>query len=357
MSVLKYEFKDSTPERKQEMLSEIISKYIVSNRNELVQALGHAQAILDCTQEEFSNHPEVSISTRQVRTYKKEYLDLYVSAFERYSGTAELMDVEGELDESALEAVYENLLARLKSPKTSTKDLAIILEYFGISKEEFKRFTDFRNSTMRGFMSDNLTNIVPEEDKVLLIKAIIAESPFLYQGTEKTAGNTYNAMTMDLDHPLVRLEVQTLGLLFVSLFNGQVTEAYVNHAEALRLLKLASGKSVKDMEKAHKDFDRMDGKVPPRKPIAEKDLIDTFGAEEGKELFSKFNNMKKNVDKNTAVKMPRYEDVTLDYQAHLKVYPEMTAMPFRVLLAKLDAQQDKQFKDKYKQFVNEINED
>lgn len=360
MSVLKYDFKDATPERKQEMLSDIIIKYNVSNRNELVQALGHAQSVLDCTQEEFSSHPEVSISTRMLRTYKKEYLDLYVSAFERYNASPELKDVDGAVDEDALEAVYSNLLARLKSPKTATKDLAIILEYFGISKEEFKKFTDFRNATMRGFMSDNLTQIVTEEDKVTLIKSIIAESPYLYQGTEKTAGNTYNAQTMDLDSPIVRLEAQTLGLLFMSLFNGNVTDAFVNHAETLRLLKLASGaKTAKEMERSYKDFDKMDGKEPELKPLTpkmEQELMNVFGAEEGKKMFKGLLELSKKADKKTAIQMPKYEDVAPDYEAHLKAYPELDDMPFRVLLAKLDAKQDKQFNDRYKQYL-EVNED
>ncbi|MGG0186969.1 hypothetical protein [Bacillus rhizoplanae] len=358
MSALKYEFKEASAERKAQMLSDIISNYNTAKKNERIQALGHAQAVLDCTQDEFASHADVAISTRMLRVHKKELLDVYTMAFEKFSTSPQLKEVDGDIEESALEEVYQNLLARLKSPKTSTKDLAIILEYFGVTKDEFKQFADFRNATMRGFLSDNLAQIVAENDKELLIKSVIAESPYLYQGTEKTAGNTYNAQTMDLDNPIVRLEVQTLGLLFVSLFNGKATEHFVNHAETLRLLKLASGaKTAKEMEKTYKDFDKMDGKQTNQKPLTpkmEQELISAFGAE-GKEMFEMMVDLSKQADKKTAVTMPKYEDVAPDYEAHLKAYPELDSMPFRVMLAKLDAKQDKQFKEKYQQFLD-VNE-
>ncbi|WP_303984747.1 hypothetical protein [Niallia circulans] len=359
MAILKYEFKDASPDRKQEMLSEIISKYNISNRNELIQALGHVQAVLDCNQDEFASHPAVSLSTRMLRTYKKDYLDLYTASFERYSDAPDLKDVNGQVEESALEETYQNLIARLKSPKTSTKDIAIILEYFGITKNEFKKFTDFRNATMRGFMSDNLSQIITDGDTELLVKALIAESPYLYQGTEKTVGNTYNAQTIDLDNPLARLEVQTLGLLFMSLFNGHATEAFVNHAQTLRLLKLASEQMTeKEMQRSHNEFDKMDGKIPPEKPLSpefERELIDAFG-DMGKEMFDGLVALRAKADKRTAIKMPKYEDVQDDYLVQLKVFPERDTKPIKVLFAKLDAKKEK-LKDKYRQFINEIVEE
>jgi hypothetical protein len=360
--MLKFEFKDASPERKQEMLLEIISKYNVSNKNELVQALGHAQAVLDCTQEDFASNSLVSISTRQLRTHKKEYLDLYEIAVAKYQQTPELKNVDNELEEDALEAVYTNLLARLQSPKTSTKDLATILEYFGISGNELRQYASLRNSTMRGFFSDNMQSLVPNETNSLLVKAVIAESPFLYQGTEKTAGNSFNAQSIDLDNPIVRLEAQTLGLLFISLFNGIMTDAFVNHAETLRLLKLASGADKKQMKVAHRDFDKMDGKVPALKalsPTMEKDLIEWFGEAEGKKVFAQLTKVKDKVTNKTAIQMPKYEDVADDYAVHLKAYGEAESKSLRILLAQLDAQlagKNESLKEKYKEFL-EVNED
>lgn len=360
--MLKFEFKNASSDRKQEMLSEIISKYNVSNKNELIQALGHAQAVLYCTQEDFASHPSVSISTRQIRTHKKEYLDLYEIAVAKYQQIPELKDVDNELEEDALEAVYSNLLARLQSPKTSTKDLATILEYFGISGNELRQYASLRNSTMRGFFSDNMQSLVPDETNSLLVKAVIAESPFLYQGTEKTAGNTFNAQSIDLDNPIVRLEAQTLGLLFISLFNGRMTEAFVNHAETLRLLKLASGADKKQMKVAHRDFDIMDGKVPPIKPVTnemKRELIQCFGETEGTEMYESLVSLATKSAERTAIKMPKYEDVADDYAVYLKAYGEAESKSLRILLAQLDAQlagKNESLKEKYKEFL-EVNEE
>ncbi|MFN7251498.1 MAG: hypothetical protein ACK4M9_11985 [Anaerobacillus sp.] len=355
--MLKYEFKDAPVERKQELLSEIIDKYNVANRNELIQALGHAQAVLDCNQEEFAKHPSVSISSRQLRSHKKEYLDLYTSAYDKYSNTApELVDVKTEVDEDVLEQTYQNLLARLKSPKTKTADIATILEYFGITKRDFKQYADFRNKTMRGFMSDNLTQIITDGDKAQMVKTIVAESPYLYQGTEKTLGRTANSLNIDMSSNLARLEAQTLGLLFMGLINGRLSEQFINNAETLRLLKLASGDiSAKDTPAI--EFEKMDGRQPKSKEIKEADLIELFGEVEGKEVYRQLNKVKDKVAKNTALKLPNYEDdVKPDYEAHLKDYPEVKEMPFRILIAKLDARYDREFNDRYKQFLN-VNED
>jgi hypothetical protein len=360
--LLKYEFKEASAERKAEMLTEIISKYNVAIKSEMVQALAHAQTVLDCTQEDFASHPLVSISTRQLRTHKKEHLELYELAVVKYQVSAELKDVDGELEEDALEAVYTNLLARLQSPKTSTKDLATILEYFGISGNELRQYASLRNQTMRGFFSDNMQSLVPDESNALLVKAVIAESPYLYQGTGKTAGNTFNAHSMDLDNPIVRLETQTLGLLFISLFNGRMTEAFVNHAETLRLLKLASGADKKQMKWSHREFDKMDGKVPPIKPVTpemKRELIECFSETEGTEMYEMLTRLATKSAEKTALKMPMYEDVADDYAVHLKVYGESESKSLRLLLAQLDAQiagKNESMKEKYKEFL-EVNED
>ncbi|MDQ0805455.1 hypothetical protein [Priestia megaterium] len=352
--MLKFEFKDASPERKQEMLSEIISKYNVANRNEMIQALGHAQAVLGCSQEDFASHPAVNLSTRQVRVHKKEFLDVYESAVTKYTQSPELKDVESELEEDALEAVYQNLLARLQSPKTSTKDLATILEYFGISGAELRQYASLRNATMRGFLADNMQALVSDDDTAQLIKSVIAESAYLYLGTEKTLGNTVNAQNMDLNNPIVKLEVMTLGLLMIGLFNGRISESFNNHAETLRLLKLSAGSKTVN-PKSFKEFEKMDGKQPPAKAISpemEKELIALYGREEGTELFNKLSKVEDKVAKQTALKLPKYEDVAEQYQQHLKVYVELEDMPLKVLLAKLDAEQDKQYKAKYQEFID-----
>lgn len=359
--MLKFEFKDATPERKQEMLTDIISKYNVSNKNELIQALGHAQAVLECTQEEFGSHPLVNLSTRQIRTHKKEYLDVYELAVIKYQPTNELKDVDGVVNEDVLESVYQNLLVRLQSNKTSTKDIATILEYFGITANEFKQYATFRNSTMRAYVADNLEAIVTDEATNLLIKAVIAESPYLYQGTERTLGNTYNAQIIDLDNPLARLEAQTLGLMFMSLFNGNVTPAFVNYAETLRLLKLSAGNKAVT-ESSYKQFERMDGRQPSLKeisPLVEKDLIEMFGKEQGKEMFAKFGKVRNKVETKTAIKLPQYEIVADDYENYLKAFPELSEKPLKVFLARLDALAEKDrvaYTAKYQEFL-EVNED
>lgn len=356
--MLKYEFKEATEERKQEMLAGILCNYNVTNRSEMIQALGHAQAVLDCTQEEFSSHPMVGISSRQLRAHKKDFLDIYTASFEKYSDAPELKNYEGCIEENVMEQVYENLLARLKSPKTATKDIAVILEYFGITKSEFKQFTDLRSMTLRGFMSDNLSQIVTDEQLAILIKAVISESSYLYQGTEKTVGNTYNAMTMDLSNPIVRLEAQTLGLLLISLFNGNVTNAFIEQAQTLRLLKLAGGyKEVR--ENSYKEFEAMNGRnicLSTISPQLEKDLLEWFGVEEGKEMLVQLNKVSEKADINTSIQLPKYEQIADDYAVHLQVYPELEQMSLKVLLAKLDAKQEK-LKDKYQQYIKEITEE
>ena len=355
--MLKYEFKEATEERKQGLLTEIISKYNVANRSEMIQALAHCNAIYSCSQEDFASHPLVGISSRQLRTHKKEFLDIYTASHEKYSDTPEV-NVEGVIDENVLESVYENLLFRLKSPKTATKDIATLLEYFSITKDKFKQFTDFRNATLRGFMSDNLSQIIRDEQTAILIKSVIAESPFLYQGNERTVGNTLNAQSMDFNNPLVRLELQSFGLLFISLFNGNVTDSFINNTQSLRLLKLSAGtKGVN--EYSHHNFDIMDGKKPIFKAVApkmEQELIWSFGEKDGKEMYALLSNVNDKADTKTAIKLPKYEQVAEDYAVHLQVFPEMSDMPLKVLLARLDVKETK-LKDKYKQYLAEIIEE
>ncbi|MDC7781850.1 hypothetical protein [Priestia megaterium] len=354
--MLKFEYKDATPEKKNEMISEIASNYKIKNKNELIQALAHAQAVLSCTQDEFANN--VGITARTIRVYKKEFEELYKEAYEKYLPEPELVDVEIEVEEDAMESVYTNLLARLSSPKTATKDLATILTYFGISGAELRQYAQVRNATLRGWSRDNMKSLVPNEDTANLAKAVIAESDYLYRGTPSSQGNTERALEMDLDDNLVRLELQTFGLLFVGLFNGKVSDQFINHAETLRMLKLASSEKDTDTKQSIKEFEKMDGKPPKLKPInprMEKDLMDIFGDEQGKEMFNKLSDTKDQVTKKTAIKLPRYEEIKEDYDKCLKIFPAIDEMPFKLFLEKLDADTDQAYKEKYQEYL--ANED
>lgn len=353
--MLKFDYADATPERKQEMIGEILSKYNMEKRDEMIQALGHAQGLLDCSQKEFASHPLVGVTERSVRSYKKEYLDIYVASFEKHKQTPELKEVSTEFEEDVMEAVYGNLLARLQDSRTSTSDLAKILEYFDISGAELRKYVELRNSTMRGFIVDNTKSLIAEEEMQVLVKSVIAESSFLYQGNQKSAGNTLNAINMNTDDPLVKLELMTFGLLFVGLYNGYVGEQFKEFGETLRLLKLVAGKDVN--EKSHKQFERIDDREPELKSISpemEKELIDIYGQKQGREMFNKFNSIKDKVIKKTAIKMPKYEDVAEDYSIKLRVFPEIKEMPLKILLAKLDAEDSRTYENRYKDFLTEI---
>ncbi|MDG5789665.1 hypothetical protein QA612_19595 [Evansella sp. AB-P1] len=351
--LLKYKFKEATAEERQELLSEVISQYKITDKAQLVQALAHTQALYDCSQQDFADNSAIGVSVRSIRQYKKDYTAIYVEAFDKYQQQPELIDVDAELEEDALEAVYQNLLTRLQSSKTSTKDLATILEYFGISGAELRQYAQLRNATMRGFYRDNEKALVQDEDTATLVKSLIAESDFHYLGTPKTVGATDKALSIDLDNPVIRLEVMSLGLLWLGLWNGQVSPQFVEVAQTVRLLKLASGDKV-EPEQSIKDFEAMDGKSKKLKPVSpkmEKDLINIFGADEGKEMYLQLLEAKQDVDKKTAVKLPKYEDVKPDYDRALKVFPALEKMPLSLILEKLDNEAE-DYTDKYNEFLN-----
>lgn len=258
----KFDYKEATNEKKQEMLLEIVNLYKMTDKAQVVQALAHCQAVLDATQEDFAEVAGVSVRT--LRDWKnKDYPELYNEAYERYLSEPELVDVNTEVEEDAMEAVYNNLIARLQNPKTATKDLATILQYFGISGQELRQYASIRNATLRGFIRDNQKQLVPNEDVSSLLKATLAESEFLYLGTEKTKGHTANYMEMDLTNPLVRLELQMAGMLMYGLWNGAINPQFVEMAQSLRVLKMASGEEL-DTAQAVKDFEGMDGKAKPK---------------------------------------------------------------------------------------------
>lgn len=359
MSVLKFDYKEASPDRQEEMLSDVISKYRIEDKSQLVQALAHAQAVYGCSQEDFATHPEVSISSRTLRTHKSEYMDIYDTAFEKYTETPQVQNVDADIDEDALEAVYQNLMSRLKSQKTSTKDIALILEYFGVSKNEFKQFADFRNATLRAFLFDNLPRIIKDETDQLLIKALIAESEFLYLGNEKTKGNTHKAMEMDVNDPLVRLELETMGLLFISLMNGHVTPAFENHAKAFRLLNWASGDKtpyeVRNAKSNHIGFDSIDGNIPPSKPFTLQNCIDiTNTREEAEELYKSFKETEEKAKNRKVIKLPDYEMVAKDYENSLKAFPEGVERDFVSFMESLSVSKY-DLRDKYDKHLFEIN--
>lgn len=352
----KYQYQDAPKEQKVAMIDEIVQHYNVKDRSQLIQALAHCQAVLDCSQAEFAELSSiVDVSSRSVRAYKKEYDGLYQEAFQKYQPEPELSEVESDLEEDALESVYQNLLTRLQDRNTKTRDLAQILEYFGISGNELRAYASNRGKSMRGFYKDSEKVLIPDEDTQKLVQSMIAESVYLYLGTHKSQGNTGNYLQMDLDNPLVRLELLAMGSLMMGLWNGQVSGQFVELASTLRLLKMADGQDI--MEKSYLDFQKMDGKIPKTKPITpdmEKDLIDVFGKDEGKEIYKKLAYMKDTVDKKTEVKLPTYEDVKADYDKYLRVFTNKDEIPFDVVLAKIDAHYEKdEINEKYQNYLME----
>jgi hypothetical protein len=354
----RFEYKEATPERKKELLEAIVSSYKMQDKAQAVQCLAHCQAVFEgVTQEDFSE--VAGVSARTLRDWKKDYLDLYNEAYDRYTPEPELVDVKVEIEEDALESVYANLLSRLQNPKTATKDLAQILQYFNISGAELRQYASIRNKSLRGFLSDNTKALIPDEETAQLVKSIIAESNYLYKGTPNSLGNTAKAQEMDLDNPLVKLELMTFGMLFVSLFNGATMPHFKHHAETLRLLKYVAGdKSVQP--KSYREFDAMDGKPKKLKPITpkmEQELVNAFGVDEGKEMYKMLTSIKKKVDETTKIKLPTYEDVSEDYSVQLKEYPSLQETPLQVILAKLDADADKSYQEKYKKYLENNQED
>lgn len=353
--MLKFKYKDADAETKQEMLTEVISKYNVSgsDKSQVVQALAHCQALYDCSQDDFADNPAVKMVVRTVRNYKKEFEELYVECFNKYKQEPKPLDIEITIEEDVMENVYQNLLAKLSNPRTQVKDISAILTYFNISGTELRQYAQLRGASMRGFIRDNEKVLIPDEETVSLVKATLAESDYLYLGSEKTQGNTKKFMEMDLNDPFVRLELQMAGMLFYSYWNGSVNPQLIELAQTLRVLKLASGEKL-DTTKATKDFEGMDGKPKAKKPLTDKlrtELVDIFGQEKGHEMYLQLLDAKAVVDAKTAIPLPRYEDVKTDYNKHLKLFPKLENMPLNVFLAKLDGDIDKQYKDKYQQFL------
>jgi len=356
--LLKYKYKEATPEERQEMLSEIISQYNVTDKSQLVMALAHCQTLTDCSQEDFANNELIGISDRSVRMHKKEYLETYTEVFEKYKQEPEIVEVEVAVHEDIMEQVYSNMLTKLSNPSTSAKDLSTLLTYLNISSTELKQFAKLRGSSLRSFVKDNEALLIKDEDVLGLVQAMLAESDYLFLGNETTQGRTANYMELDMSNPLVRLELQTAGMLMYGLWNGAINPHFVEMAQTLRVLKMASGQEL-DTKQAVKDFEDMDSKPKKKKPLTDKlrkDLIDIFGQEEGHQMYQQMLNAKDDVDAKTAIKLPTYEDVKADYDKHLKLFPKLENMPLDILLSKLDAEADKSYKEKYKQYTNTTEE-
>ncbi|GIP62683.1 hypothetical protein J32TS6_12380 [Virgibacillus pantothenticus] len=351
--LLKYKYKDATPTERQEMLTEIISQYNISDRSQLVMALAHCQTLYDNSQSEFAENKLIDVSERSVRTFKKDFADIYSEVFEKYAQEPEIVEVEVAHDEDVLEQVYQNMLSKLSDKKTNAKDLSTLLTYLNISSTELKQYAKHRGSTLRSFIKDNDALLIKDEDTLALTKSVLAESDFLYMGTEKTAGATEAFLEMDMDNPLVRLEMQVAGLLMYSLWNGTIHPNYVEMAETLRVLKMVAKKG-KDTKQAVADFDTMDNRPRKLKPFktTEKECIDIYGAEEGKEIYKFLTSTKKAVDKKTAIKMPKYEDAKVDYEHYRKVFTN-EAKPLEVLLKEIDRHfGETTFKDDYTKYLN-----
>jgi hypothetical protein len=350
--MLKFKYKDSDEVIRQEMLSEVISQYQVKDRSQLVMALAHCQTVYGNSMEDFSNNPAIDVTLRSVTNYKKEYLELYNETFEKYMQDVKPLDVEIEMDDDILEQVYLNMMAKLSNPSTSAKDLSLLLSYFNISSTELKQYAKLRGASLKGFIADNEKQLIKDEDTASLVKAVLAESDYLYLGSEKTVGHTASYMEMDLDEPLVRLECQAIGSLMMGLWNGAISPQTIEMLQTLRVLKLVAGEKL-DTKQSVKEFEA-DGKPKKLKPVTEKmqkDLIDIFGREQGLEMYNQLLNAKAEVATKTAITLPRYEAVESDYNKQLKVFTSLENMPLDVFLSKLDAQADKQYKEKYKQYL------
>lgn len=352
----KYDYQDAIPEVRGQMIDEIAGQYNLRDKAQTVQALAHCQAQLGAVQTEFTDLSSVvSVTARSIRNWKKEHEELYQETFNKFTPEPELADVDGDIEEDALESVYQNLLSRLQSSKTSTKDLAQILQYFGISGQELRQYATNRGKSLRGFYRDNEKALVEDEDNQKLIQSIFAESGFLYLGTPKSQGNTDNYMSMNLDEPLVRLELMTAGALMYGLWNGQLSPQTIEMMQTLRVLKMADGQDIK--EDNYKEFEQMDGNPKPLKPVTKKlhqDLLDIFGLERGQEMYLDLLNTKQDVDEKTKVKLPDYETVKHDYDRTLKVFPNRKDMHLDVMLSKLDAHADQDTtKEKYKNYLED----
>jgi len=350
--MLAFEYKEASAEKKKELLQEIISLYNMADKAQAVQALAHCQAVYEATQDDFAEI--AGVSSRTLREWKnKDFPEIYEEAFSKYTPTPKLLDVEVTHDEDVLEQVYQNMLSKISDKKTSAKDLSTLLTYLNISSTELKQYAKHRGSTLRSFFKDNDSLLIKDEDTLSLTKAVLAESDFLYMGTEKTAGATERFLEMDMDNSLVKLELMTAGMIMYSLWNGTIHPNYVEMAETLRILKMVAEKG-KDTKQAVKDFEAMDGRPRKLKPfkITERECIDIWGAEEGKEVYKHLTTIKTTVDKKTAIKMPKYEDIQVDYEYHRKIFTNEDK-PLEVLLKEIDRHfGDTTFKDNYTKYLN-----
>ncbi|MGF6947542.1 hypothetical protein QF028_000035 [Neobacillus sp. B4I6] len=146
----------------------------------------------------------------------------------------------------------------------------------------------------------------------------------------------------------------TAGILMYGLWNGVINPQYVEMAQSLRVLKMASGLEL-DTKVSLKDFEVMDGKPKLKKPVTEKlrkDLIDCFGQEEGHQMYLQLLAAKADVDARTTITLPPYEDIRADYDKHLRLFPQLEKMPLNIFLSKLDGDADKNYKEKYQQYLN-----
>lgn len=350
--MLSLKYKDSTAEEKKEMLLEITSRYDFGDKSQVIQAMAHCQAVYNNTQDEFAEI--AGVTSRTLREWKKEYIEIYDEAFKKYTPEPTVIDVEAVHDEDVLEQVYQNMLAKISDKKTSAKDLATLLTYLNISSTELKQYAKHRGATMRAYVKDNEALLIRDEDTLNLTKSFLSESDYLYFGTEKTVGNTENFLQLDFEDNLTKLELMTAGLLMYSLWNGAIHPIYVEMAETLRVLKSVANKG-KDTLQAIKDFDSMDNKPVKLKPfkISERDCLDIFGADAGSDIYEKLSNVKSVVAKTTAVKLPAYEVVKEDYYKHLKLFSDKEVKPLDVLLAELDTVSEDNYKDKYTSYVNQ----
>ncbi|MBN8234718.1 hypothetical protein JF544_05630 [Halobacillus kuroshimensis] len=351
--MLHLDYKEAHPEQKKKMIQDILEIYDSRDTAQMVQALGHSQALLGSTQKEFAQ--ALGKTERTIRSWKSNNEDAYIMAFEKYQPTApELPEDAGNLDEEALESTYNNLMSRLKDKRTTTKDLAQILEYFGISGKELQFYAKNRGKSLRGFYRDGEAQLIHDEFARELFKHIIAESELLYRGTEKSLGNTQNYLNADLSDPIVRLEHQVMGGLFMGLWNGYISPQTIEMAKVLRILKLAEGSGFVS-KTSTSEFNKMDGKkekVREMKDDARRELVMSFGKEEGMEMFNMLKELNEKAVKETVIKMPKYEDVEQDYKVLLERSQEKKDLA--TLLAEIDnfGKREK-IVDKYKKYIQE----
>lgn len=337
---------------------EILTNYNLKDVTQKIQALGHAKAMLGATQKEMAGALETT--ERTLRHWKQIVDDeVYKEAVEKFTPVSpELPENEQteNLTEDALEAVYQNLLARLKSSKTSTRDLALVLEYFGVSGEELRAYANTRNKSLRGYILDNEASLLPDKQILDLFRHVIGESEFLFRGTPQSEGNTKNYMQADLSDPLTKLEFQVLGMFTAGLWNGYISEETVKLAKTLRILRLSAGSKVD--KNTDKEYKQMDGRKEQKKlisPEMEYDFVQIFGKKQGSELYKQLKKLEGKADEKTNVKLPAYEDIEHDYQRQLEKF-DGVEKPLSVMLDEIEAwSKTEATKEKYKEYVQNDN--